>query len=62
MIQPSNLPLLLSNTEILENITKHFVGCDFAGDFADVLETLAEILGEEVAGNVAGKAVVHTAD
>ena len=49
MIQPSNLPLLLSNAEILEDIAEDFVGGDLAGYFADVLETLAEVLRQEVA-------------
>ena len=51
----------LSNTEILEDVAEDFVGGDFASDFADVLKTLAEVQRQEVAGDVAGKAVVHTA-
>ena len=49
MIQPSNLPLLLSDAEILEDIAEDFVGGYFAGDFAYVLETLTEVLRQEVA-------------
>ena len=40
---------LLSDAEILEDIAEDFVGGDFAGDFADVLETLAEVLRQKVA-------------
>ena len=40
---------LLSDAEILEDVAEDFVGGDFAGDFADVLETLAEVLRQKVA-------------
>ena len=41
---------LLSDTEIFENITEDFIGGDFAGDFAEVMEGFADVLGQEVLG------------
>ena len=40
---------LLSDAEILEDVAEDFVSSDFTGDFADVLEALAEVLRQEVA-------------
>ena len=46
---------LLAHTEVFEDVGEDGVGGDFAaGDFGKVVEALAEVFGNEVAGDVVG--------
>lgn len=47
---------LLPDAKPSENSSQQFVGVDFAGDFADVAEGLADVLREEVAAQVGRQA------
>ena len=48
------LGLLLPDAELNEDIPKHLVGGDGAGDGAEVVEGFAEVLGDEVTGGAGG--------
>lgn len=39
----------LADAEIFKDITQNFIGSDFAGDFAEVVEAFADVLGDEFA-------------
>ena len=46
-----------------EDVVEDVVGGDFgAGDFAEVVETLAEVFGDEVGGGVAGEGLFGAAE
>lgn len=38
-----------ADAEMFKDITEDFVGGDFAGDFAEVVEAFADVLGDEFA-------------
>ena len=40
--------VLFSNTELSENVSQDFVGGDITGDAAEVVEGVAEVLGDKV--------------
>lgn len=42
---------LLSDAKVFEYISQYFVGGDFAGDFAEVVEAFADVLGDKFAAN-----------
>ena len=44
-------PILLSDAEAREDGGEDVLGGDFAGDFAEVVEREADVLGYEVAGD-----------
>lgn len=47
---------LFSNTEILEDISQDFVGGHLAGDLAQVVQDLTDVLGQEVGRQGRGQA------
>ena len=47
---------------MLEYVLKDGVGGDFAYDVGEVVDGFAEVLGNEVAGEVGGEAVLHAVD
>ena len=47
---------------MLEDVLKDGVGRDFAYDVGEVVDALAEVLGDEVAGELHGEAVLHAVD
>ena len=47
--------VLFSDAEIPEDIPKDFVGGDFADDGADVVDALADVLGDEFGRDVEGE-------
>ena len=52
---------LFSDAEVFEDIGEDGVGGDFAtGDFGKVVEALAEVLGDEVAGDVISYGMTYT--
>ena len=52
---------LLSDAEVFEDVGKDGVGGDFAtGDFGKVVEALAEVFGNEVAGDVISYGMTYT--
>ena len=42
---------LFADAKVFEYISQYFVGGDFAGDFAEVVEAFADVLGDEFAAN-----------
>ena len=46
--------LLLSDAESRKNVPQYFVGSDFASDGAEVVEGLAEVLGDQVGRGAGG--------
>ena len=53
--------LLFSDAEVFEDVGEDGVGGDFAaGDFGKVVEALAEVFGNEVAGDVVGYGMTDT--
>ena len=54
--------LLFPDAEMLKDILEDGVGGDFAYDVGEVVDTLAEVLGNEVAGEVGGEAILHAVD
>ena len=53
---------LFPDAEMLEDVLKDGVGGDFADDVGEVVDALAEVLGDEVAGEVGDEAVLHAVD
>ena len=47
---------LLSDTEILEDVAQDFVGGDFAGNLAQVMEHFPDVLGQQVGWEGRGQA------
>ncbi len=39
---------LFPDTEILEDVAQDFIGGDFTGDFTQVVEGFADVLGQQV--------------
>ena len=54
--------ILLTDAKMLKDIPQHLIRRNFPYDVAQVEGALAEILGDEVAGEVGGEAFSHTAD
>ena len=54
--------LLFPDAEVLEDVLEHGVGRYFAYDVGEVVDALAEVLGDEVAGELHLKAVLHAVD
>ena len=53
--------ILLADAEVSEDVGKDGVGGDFAtGDFGKVVEALAEVFGDEVAGDVISYGMTYT--
>jgi hypothetical protein len=50
---------LLPDTEFTENIPENFIGGDFAGDFAQMMEGSMNIDGYQVCGDVVIEAFFH---
>ena len=51
----------LSHAEGAEDVVEDVLGGDFAaGDFAKVVEALAEVFADEVSGSVGGKGLLGT--
>ena len=50
---------LFSDAEILKYVLEDGVGGDFADDVGEVMDGFAEVLGNEVAGEVGGEAVLY---
>ena len=55
-------PYLLPNTKLAENIIQFILGGYFAGYFAEVVEAMADIKGNKVAGEVTVKASFDVAE
>ena len=47
---------------MLEYVLKDGVGRDFAYDVGEVMDALAEVLGDEVAGELEGEVFLHAVD
>ena len=47
---------------MLEDVLKDGVGGDFAYDVGEVVDGFAEVLRDEVAGEVGGEAILHSVD
>ena len=47
---------------MLEDVLKDGVGRDFADDVGEVVDALAEVLGDEVAGELEVEAFLHAVD
>ena len=47
---------------MLEDIFEDGVGGDFAYDVGEVVDGFAEVLGNEVAGEVGGETILHAVD
>ena len=47
---------------MLEDVLKDGVGGDFADDVGEVVDALAEVLGDEVAGELEAEAFLHAVD
>ena len=52
----------LSDAEMLEYVLKDGVGGDFADDVGEVVDALAEVLGDEVARELEGEAFLYAVD
>ena len=64
-LAPEKLPdnVLLSHAELREDILKGFIGGDFAtDDFGEVVDAGAEVLTEEVGGEVGVKGILYADD
>ena len=53
---------LFADAEMLEYVLKDGVGRDFAYDVGEVVDALAEVLGNEVARELEGEAFLHAVD
>ena len=53
---------LFPDAEMLEDVLKDGVGRDFADDVGEVVDTLAEVLGDEVAGELEVEAFLYAVD
>ena len=53
---------LFADAEMLEDVLKDWVGGDFAYDVGEVVDGFAEVLRDEVAGEVGGEAILHAVD
>ena len=51
--------MLFADAEMLEDILEDRVGGDFAYDVGEVVDALAEVLGDEVAGELVGESVLY---
>ena len=56
------LQSLFSDAEMLKDILEDGVGGDFAYDVGEVVDGFAEVLRDEVAGEVGGEAILHAVD
>ena len=56
------LQWLFADAEMLEDVLKDGVGRDFADDVGEVVDALAEVLGDEVAGELEGEAFLYAVD
>ena len=56
------LQVLFADAEMLENVLKDGVGRDFAHDVGEVVDALAEILGDEVAGELEIEPFLYAVD
>ena len=54
--------MLFSYTEVLEDVLKHGVGGYLAYDVGEVVDALAEVLGDEVAGELEVEAFLYAVD
>ena len=54
--------MLFSDAEMLKDILEDGVGGDFAYDVGEVVDALAEVLGDEIARELEGEAVLHAVD
>ena len=54
--------MLFSDAEVLEDVLKHGVGGDFSHDVGEVVDALAEVLRDEVAGELVGESVLYAVD
>lgn len=53
---------LLADAELSEDVPQDFVGGDFTGDGADVVEGFADVLGDEFRGDLAGESVADAVE
>ena len=56
MCQPPFTKYLLADAEVGEDLAQHLVGGDLAGDGAQVVEALADVLTDQVAGQAVAQA------
>ena len=54
--------MLFADAEVLEDVLEYGVGRYLAYDVGEVVDALAEVLGDEVAGELHGEAVLHAVD
>ena len=54
--------MLFPDAEILKYVLEDGVGGDFADDVGEVVDSFAEVLGDEVARKICGEAVLHAVD
>ena len=52
----------LSDAEVLEDVLEDGVGGDFAYDVGEVVDTFAEVLGDEVSGELEGETFFYAVD
>ena len=43
---------LFPDAEVLEYIPQHFIRCNLSGDFAEVMEAFADVLGDKFTAKV----------
>ena len=54
--------ILLADAEILKYVLEDGVGGYFANDVGEVVDSFAEILGDEVTREIGGEPVLHAVD
>ena len=58
----NDIQRLLSDAEMLEYVLKDGVGRDFAYDVGEVVDALAEVLGDEIAGELEVETFLYAVD
>ena len=53
---------LFSDAEMFEDVLENWIGRDFAYDVGEVVDALAEVLGDEVAGELEAEAFLYAVD
>ena len=53
---------LFPDAEVGEDVAEDFIGADFAGDGAEVIEGLAEVLGNQIGRDAVLKAVLDSGE